>query len=112
MKPSWILLPSLILSFICFIYNLLLTILFFMNMENGQDQPYCKSCSELCGVWKCMTVAVGESMKNMEMEDIYPFIVATVSVNIVLGVLAMCLLVWGISKHGKKEGQTREEYTI
>ena len=59
-----------------------------------------------------MTVAVGESMKKMEMEDIYPFIVATVSVNIVLGVLAMCLLVWGICKHGKKEGTTRDEYNI
>ena len=59
-----------------------------------------------------MTVAVRESMKKMEVEDIYPFNVATISVNLLLGVLAMCLLVWGISKHGKKEGQTREECTI
>ena len=59
-----------------------------------------------------MTVAVGESMKNMEMEDIYPFIVATVSVNLVLGVLAMCLLVWGIFMDSEEGGKIRVEYTI
>ena len=59
-----------------------------------------------------MTVAVGESMKKMEMEDIYPFIVATVSVNLVLGVLAMCLLVWGICMDREEGGKIREEYTI
>ena len=59
-----------------------------------------------------MTVAVGESMTKMEIEDIYPFIVATVSVNLVLGVLAMCLLVCGICKHGNKEGKAVEEYTV
>ena len=76
-----------------------------LNIERRQFQPYFVSWSELCGVWKCMTVAV-------EMKDIFHFIVATISVNLVLVVLAMCLLVWGICKHRKKEGTTRDEYNI
>jgi hypothetical protein len=47
-----------------------------------------------------------------KMEDIYPFIVATVSVNLGLGVLAMCLLVWGIFMDREDRGKIRGEFTI
>ena len=76
-----------------------------LNIERREFQPYCESWSELCGVWKCMTVAV-------EMKDIFHFIMATISVNLVLVVLAMCLFVWGICKVRYREGKMWGEYTI
>ena len=44
----------------------------------------------------------------MEIEDVFPFIVATAMVNLVLGVLAMCLLCWGLCTERKGQGKNRE----
>ena len=103
---------SLALTFICFIYNLLVTILFFLDVRvekvDGQNHHHCETCLELCGVWKCITVSVGESTKKMEMEDVFPFIVATAIVNLVLGVLAMSLLAWGLCQGKKGDEKNRE----
>ena len=95
MNSKIVILFCLVLSL--FIYNLLVTIMFFWNMEMDQFQPYCHECTELCGVWKCVNVTLGEStIKKMEMEDIYSYIVATATVNLSFGLLVMVLLVWEV----------------
>ena len=103
---------SLFFTFICFNYNLLVTILFFLDVRvekvDGQNHHHCETCFELCGVWKCITVSVGESTKKMEMKDVFPFIVATAIVNLVLGMLTMCLLGWALCKEKKGKGNNRE----
>ena len=96
-----------ILVLICFVFNLLITSLFFLNMNQNMERgqgPYCETCTELCGVWKCFTVTTGKAIKKMEMEKVFPFIVATSTVNLVLGMAAIFLMICGFC-------QKREEKT-
>ena len=103
---------SLILISICFIFNLMVTSLFVMNVKQNMDKaqgPYCTTCTELCGVWKCLTVTTGEAMKKMEVEALFPFIVATSIVNLVLGVVVMCLMIFGLCQDKKERMNTRDQ---
>ena len=103
MRSKCLLKMSLLISFLCFIYNLFINLLYFLSIAKNHHQQYCQSCTEICGVWKCIHVALGESTKRIEISDVQPFIVASAGVNIIMGLLAMAFLLFGMMNKEAEE---------
>merc|ERR1711872_628198 len=92
---------SIVLVFFQFVYNLFVSTLFFLKTARESYQPYCQTCTEICGVWRCIDIGLGDSMDKLSFEDIYPLIIVSVIVNVGLGLGAIILIAMGLRQLGK-----------